>query len=317
MGHCLRIFRFFLFFVTVLVFHSCEETLFETDISGQPVILVAPADGSQLDFTSINFNWEPIQDADQYRLQVATPDFNNPDQLALDILLDSVTTYDATLTPNLYEWRVKALNSAYETHYFQSGFEIVNNDNFPGNVVSLVSPMNNLITNAASFTLQWNSVQEASLYRVQIIDNAIDTVIDEQTTVDTSLGYNFSEGDLTWQVRAEKDGEVTLYTSRQLLVDTTVPNIPALLSPENETTLSNTSVDFTWDRTPIGGSAEIDSLYIYEDQNLSILVEKQQVSNSYQTTLMDNTTYYWLMKAFDTAGNESGDSAVFSFTINL
>ena len=65
----------------------------------------------------------------------------------------------------------------------------------------------------------------------------------------------------------------------------------------------------------MGGSTELDSLYIYRDMKLTDLVEKQQVTSGYTTTL-DNNVYYWTMRAFDLAGNESGTAEIFTFTVN-
>ena len=307
--------RLILLICCIFLFFSCEETLFETDISGENVQLLAPSNGSVLEFTSINFNWSPIDQADQYQFQVATPDFDNPIQIIEDVILDSLTEYDLQLTPSFYQWRVKAINSGYETSFTTAGFEVQSNEEFSNNIVNLLAPEDNLITNVTIFTLEWSIVQEATQYAVQIIDNSNQQVIDEITTENTSTEYTFGEGDFTWQVRAERDSDFTLYSARSILVDNTVPNSPNLLTPEDGTTLTDGNVTFTWDRTLIEGSMEIDSLYIYQDQNLTILIDKQEVTDNYQTTLTNNT-YYWLMKAFDQANNESEDSSVFSFTID-
>ncbi|MBL4664086.1 MAG: hypothetical protein JKY22_11170 [Flavobacteriaceae bacterium] len=307
--------RFLFFICSIFLFFSCEETLFETDISEENVQLLAPSNGSVLEFTSINFNWNPIEQANQYQLQVATPNFDNPIQIVADVILDSLTEYDLQLNPNFYQWRVKAINSAYETSFSTAGFEVQNNDNFSNNTISLLAPDDNLITNVSVFTLEWGAVQEAIQYKVQIIDNVNQQVIDEVTTANTSLEYTFEEGSFIWQVRAERDLQFTLFSSRNILIDTSTPNTPNLLTPKDSSTLTDGNVTFTWDRVLIEGSVEIDSLYIYQDQNLTMLIDKQQVTNNFQTTLANNT-YYWLMRAFDEATNKSEDSSIFSFTVD-
>ncbi len=305
------IYSFFICFLLI----SCEETLFETDISETNLELIAPSDGSVISFTSINFDWEPLIDANRYQLQIATPNFDNPIQIIQDVLLDSISTFDAQLNPNIYQWRVKGINSAYETSYTTASFEIRNNEDFSDNVIVLNNPQDNLIINTNVFNLEWSSVLDATGYRIQIIDNSNGQTISEQTTSETNIQYTFLEGDFSWQVRAEKDAEFTGYSGRMIFVDQTAPNASTLTTPEDEVTLTSGNVNFSWSRTPISGSTEIDSLYIYSDLSMTVLVEKEQVVNDYLTTL-DNRVYYWTMKAFDGAGNQSGDSTTFSFTVD-
>ena len=54
---------------------SCEEggILFETDISEEEVVLLAPLDGAQVSGTTTFFDWEPLEDATTYEIQVAEP----------------------------------------------------------------------------------------------------------------------------------------------------------------------------------------------------------------------------------------------------
>tara|TARA_R110002124_G_scaffold17532_3_gene73527 strand:- start:412445 stop:413356 length:912 start_codon:yes stop_codon:yes gene_type:complete len=299
----------------VIVTVGCEEVLYQTDISSQQVTLLAPTDGTNLEFTSVSFNWNSVDDATSYRFQVASPSFANANQILEDILIDSLTQHTLQLNENAYQWRVKALNSGYETQYSMASFAVVSNDNFSDNIVSLIAPDNNVITNQTTFILSWDAIIGATNYRVQIIDNSDQSVIEEVSVTQSQYEFTFPEGDFTWGVRAEKDSEFTLYNTRNILVDTTPPNIPTLVSPADGATLNSGEVTFTWNRELISGSIEFDSIYIYQDQNLNTLAQKQQVSESYSTTL-SNDVYYWFMKAFDEASNESGQSEVFSFTIN-
>jgi hypothetical protein len=49
--------------LSLLINFSCEEILFEEDISGQSVILVAPSNNVDLAQNSIFFDWENVEDA--------------------------------------------------------------------------------------------------------------------------------------------------------------------------------------------------------------------------------------------------------------
>ncbi len=99
------------------------------------------------------------------------------------------------------------------------------------------------------------------------------------------------------------------------MVDKTAPNTPVLISPTNASTTSNTSISFQWNRTAIAGSTEKDSIYIYTNSALTTLKQKAESSSSYTATLTAGT-YYWVVQAFDAAGNNSSKSTTFSFTIN-
>ncbi len=109
----------------VLLLFSCLacEVLFVEDISSNSVLLLAPKNNSSLDSGNIKFSWELLNEANQYQVQIATPNFSNAHQ----ILLDSITTKNSllkSLKRGAYEWRVKAMNSEYETPYNTVSFQV-------------------------------------------------------------------------------------------------------------------------------------------------------------------------------------------------
>lgn len=303
----------FLIGIFFLSLFSCEEILLEDDISKSEVVLVAPVNNAQFLSTGITFSWEKVQNATQYHLQVAKPNFTNPVQIVLDTLIAS-NTFIYQLNIGEYEWRVQAVNSAYETPYKNRFFTIVSNEDFQNNTPVLLTPSNDLITNSTTQKLSWQSIIGAANYQVQVYDGN-NTVINNQTITTTSLNYTFPQGNYYWRVRANNGTQQTLYSSRSILVDTTSPNTPTLTSPVDASTTTSTNVIFQWNRTPISGSIEKDSIYIYTDKALTTLQLKSEVSSSYNK-ILNSGTYYWFMKAFDQAGNTSSKSTVFSFTVN-
>ncbi len=108
---------------------GCEDILEVPDISGQQVELLAPSQGSVVTDNNVNFNWNGVNDADSYLIQVATPDFENATQLVLDSVMAIDSTFVGTriskqLSNSAYEWRVKASNSGFETEFSTSGFTV-------------------------------------------------------------------------------------------------------------------------------------------------------------------------------------------------
>ncbi len=103
---------------------GCEEIIYEDDISVNSVLILAPTNGVSLVKGDVTFSWQTVNGATDYELQVATPTFQNASQIVLDTIITDVS-FTQLLEANTYEWRIKALNSAYETTYTMSGFEVV------------------------------------------------------------------------------------------------------------------------------------------------------------------------------------------------
>ena len=119
----------------ILIFSiSCEDILEVTDISDDTVQLLAPSDSSIVAQTNVTFSWSEVFEANQYHVQVATPNFENAAQIVFDsvVALDSTflgTRITKTLTDSEYEWRVKAMNSGYETDFSASSFSVNTSSN--------------------------------------------------------------------------------------------------------------------------------------------------------------------------------------------
>lgn len=299
--------------LSIFTFISCEEILFEIDITSKSIEILSPKDNTVVEAATVYFDWEYLEGATAYEIQLATPDFENTQQIIFRTTIEE-TTYSEDLPSGNYEWRVRGINGGFITGFTSAKFKVESTINFSAKRVSLLSPSDNYITNSTVVTLEWQGVEEASDYRIRIIHNG--EVIKEETTSATAINIDFPEGEFLWKVRAENETQNTFYSTRTILVERTAPNTPVLESPENNSTTSVPLITFQWSRESIAGSVESDSLFIYKDANLETLMEKQKVSNSYTTTLDRDQTYYWFMKAYDQAGNRSARSAVFSFTVN-
>ncbi|MBS7256721.1 hypothetical protein [Flavobacterium branchiicola] len=297
----------------ILCFFSCEEILTVPNISKNEVILIAPANNSLLSSTGVTLSWEAVENAEKYHIQIAIPSFEAAQQLVLDTIV-AKNSFTQQLNIGKYEWRVKALNSAYETVYTKRNFEILNNDDFQNNTVILLTPTNNLTTKTALQKLSWDAIIGATNYQLQVLDEN-STLVKEQNTEATFLNFTFDEGKYTWKIRASNGTAQTLYTSRTIIVDTKAPNTPTLSNPVNASTTTNTSINFQWNRTPIAGTTEKDSIYVYTESALTNLNFKDLGNSPYSKTLTKGT-YYWFVKSFDDAGNQSARSTVFNFTIN-
>lgn len=111
-----------LLFIGIIFLSSCEELLEVTDISDQEVNLLAPSDSVVVMQSDVRFSWEEVFEAQSYHVQVAQPSFENASQIVIDTLVVVDSTYTGSnfvkpLSDNGYEWRVKGMNSDFETPY--------------------------------------------------------------------------------------------------------------------------------------------------------------------------------------------------------
>jgi hypothetical protein len=294
---------------------SCEEILFVDDISNESIEALAPISGTIVNSGTVSFTWQSIVDAERYKLQIATPSFANAAQILIDSTTQA-TTFSKEIIAGNYQWRVKAINSAYETDYTTHTFTATGTS-VAQSIVNLVLPEDNTITNITNQTFTWNAVLGATEYRVQVWNPDINGTKEEDTTIlNTSKSHTFTDGNYLWQVRAQNATENSPYATREIQIDTTAPNTPVLESPANNNTSATTSVNFTWGRTDIEGSTEIDSIYVYSDAALTLLNFKDIGASKAYTKTMNPENYFWILKSFDVAGNESTQSATFTFTIN-
>jgi len=109
--------------LTFWFFISCDDIIEVEDISGSTISILAPVDGSLLTDTEVIFSWNTIQDAERYKLQIATPNFETATQIILDTTI-TTSNFIKTLDIGNYEWRIRAENSDYQTIYTTQSFTI-------------------------------------------------------------------------------------------------------------------------------------------------------------------------------------------------
>jgi len=107
----------------VITLFGCDDITEVEDISNQNMTILAPADLSVLTITDVNFSWNSIEDAEQYKLQISTPDFESANQIVLDTTITN-TNFTQTLELGNYQWRIRAENSGFQTNYTTQSFSI-------------------------------------------------------------------------------------------------------------------------------------------------------------------------------------------------
>ncbi len=95
------------------------------DITNEQLVILAPTEGQTfLTTDTINFSWEAIDGANGYVVQIATPDFDNPVEILKNQTTTSTSFSVTDLSSNQYKFRVKAINSGFETGYAEVGFTV-------------------------------------------------------------------------------------------------------------------------------------------------------------------------------------------------
>lgn len=195
--------------------YACEDILEVPDISMQTVNLLAPTNGTVLTNNTVNLNWEDVEEARGYAVQVATPNFQNAAQILMDsvIEMDTLGHLPTKLQQKLingnYEWRVKAFNSGFETLYASSTFLVNGDENVdltPPNIPQLVSPENGSETSNTEIEFIWNREDVPGTAERDSIFIYTDEALGELETKGLGANKSFSvtlpTGIYYWTVRA-------------------------------------------------------------------------------------------------------------------
>lgn len=308
--------------ILCLSFYSCEDIL-EEDISDDIIVSIYPTEDLIIESNVVNFQWNALQGADDYRLQI----FNTSQIKVIDTLI-SQTQIILPLTEGTYQWRVRGENSAYQSTYsLPVSFTVNESEDLTSQQVILSSPVASFITNSTSFTLAWNSLSAADYYNLQLINNTLGgTIVFQQNNIlTTSFTLNSSilnqDGNYSWKIKGVNGTSETVYSSRDFSLDTVIPNQPVNGLPANNSIQTiNQNINFSWSIAADSGviqSAISYRIEISNDINFATILQASNIStNSFQQLFNSSGDYYWRIKSTDAAGNSSSYSTAFKFTIN-
>ncbi|PTX64086.1 hypothetical protein C8N46_101696 [Kordia periserrulae] len=313
----------FLALFCLILFMSCDDIL-EEDLTNDTVTPITPTEGSVVITNLVNFSWQSVDGADNYRLQLIQPSQNN--MIVLDSLVSNAS-FQYPLDPGMYEWRVRGENFAYQTAYsFPVAFTVEASSDLSNQSLILNTPTDNLYTNNTNLLFTWNELAFANSYTFELIKN-----LNGQTTLTQQSGItgtNFSvnasifdeDAAYIWKIKAVNATSETAYSSRTVLIDRQAPNQPSLVTPAADEVFTETTIDFNWTIGQDSGNVQSDVesvLEIAQDANFNSIVESINISNgnAQQLTLATTGTYYWRVQSRDVAGNSSAFSISRTFTI--
>lgn len=312
-----------LFLALLVCLYSCDDII-EQDISDETVTVIYPKNGVQIESNVVNFQWNEVDGADDYRLQVYSTNQN----IVVDTVVSS-SHFTLGLLSGNYQWRVRGENFAYETAYsFPESFTLVETTDLTNQQVQLASPASGLYTKNQALTFSWLSVNAAQYYNFELINVTSGNSIVHQESEIEENSHTLDEGVITqdaqyqWKVKAvnpDNDTE-TVYSTRIFYVDTTAPNQPQNLTPEDNESLDvNQVISFDWSVPSDTGVITSPISFIFqlsEDESFENIVYSQSTtSSSLEHTITLEGDYYWRIRAVDQAGNESLYSNVFELNI--
>ena len=305
-----------------LTFYNCEDIL-EEDISDDIVFTIYPTEDLIIESNVVNFQWNTLEGADDYRLQI----FNTSQVKLVDTLI-ARAQITIPLSEGNYQWRVRGENSAYQSTYsLPVSFVVNESEDLTSQQVILSSPVNNFMTNSNSFTLSWNSLSAADYYNFQLINNTLgETIVFQQNNIlNNTLTLNSTilsqDGNYTWKIKGVNGVSETVFSSRDFSLDTTLPNQPVNGLPANNSIQTiNQNINFNWSIGADSGVIQSSISYrieISNNINFTTILQASNVStNSFQQLFNSTGDYYWRVRAVDAAGNNGLFSNAFKFTIN-
>jgi hypothetical protein len=205
--------HWYIFILIIMVFVSCDEIV-EDDLTGKTVVIISPSDSITTSNSQVQFNWEYMDEAEEYRIQIARPDFINVEWL----MYDSVTTANSiilSLVPGNYQWRLRPENGSSVGNYITRTIEIDSTMDLTNQEVILIYPTSNLITNQSVLDFSWYELYNAEQYSFLIYQDTWngDLVLPEQIATSPELTLSgLLDGNYVWGVRGESaltNGDIT------------------------------------------------------------------------------------------------------------
>lgn len=294
------------------------EAIFEKNIDDETVTVLAPQNNTVTEVQTIQFWWEEVEGADEYRFQLVRPSFGNAVRLVIDTTVRA-DIVEFTLAPGYnYQWRVQALNSAHQTDWTVANLTVDSALSCLDQTVLLVSPAENVATPDSMVFFDWEPLACADEYEWQALDASGSTVAGPFIFTTDSATIYVPEGALTWQVTAIEAQTSTLPSSHTLYADRTAPTAPVLNAPlPNDSTSTGNAVTFTWTNESPTVAPITDYFELWADS--------LQGSPYYQLATDDGTAqrdslpagdWFWRVQSEDAAGNTSDWSEVRKFWVN-
>jgi hypothetical protein len=300
------------------------STIFSFTTVLAPPTLTTPADAAVNIAVNTTFTWNAAGGANFYELEV-NDDNTFTDAPEFAPAGGNYTTSPAAaglLNNTVYYWRVRASNDGGLTFSTWSGAFSFTTTGTP----TLTTPANAATNIAVNTTFTWLGVSGANFYELQVNDDNTFTNAAEfapapgnYTTSPATAGLSSSTV-YYWRVRASFDGGVTYGAWSSTSSFTTAFGVPTAGTPADGTLDMAINTTFTWGAV---AGANFYELQVNDDNTFVNAAEFAPAGGNYTTSpaaagLLNNTLYYWRVRASGDGGLTFGDwSTPSSFTTEL
>jgi len=293
-----------------------EVWWFEVDTRApQTPSLISPADSAYMNDVEVVFQWSAVSKSPvHYVFELDTTEtFITPYVDTLDVTTDTLILSEAR-----YYWHVKAYDDAGNESEFSPTHTFVVDTSAP-EVVTLISPDSGQMMNDSIITFIWHKANDnlsgIDHYLLQYSEDAQFTMPIELTVTDT--GYNTMLPDTIyyWRVKStDRAGNESGWSEVWWFeVDTRAPQTPSLISPADNSIISDNTPTFIWSSvTKLKSTVFYRLRLIHHD---TTLYETDDTTYTVEDSLPD-TTYLWQVMAFDAAGNASSWAQPYSLVID-
>lgn len=318
-----------LIFASLLAIAACTKDLLVKDIKNSSVIVLAPANNTKTPVNAVTFWWEELEGAEKYNIQIVKPNFS-----AIQILIADTNVvgnkYTRSLTPGVYQWRIRAYNGGGNTAYAVYNLTIDTTSDLSTQLVVPISPQNGFLTADKKIYFSWSVIPSATNYQLQVMNGNV--LLKDTITVKSDYTYAVSTttgGVYSWKIKAFNNSSISQFNVAQTFtIDLKAPNPPQLISPASLSSFTGT-VDLKWNRNAATLSdVRYDSIYVATDStfpDFSVVaaarVNATQINTgaftpSIQPSATASEYYFWKVKSVDSVGNRSNSSNWFKFHIN-
>ncbi|HOU41305.1 MAG TPA: S8 family serine peptidase [Promineifilum sp.] len=188
----------------------------------------------------------------------------------------------------------------------------------------LITPTNGQTLATAEVAFEWGGVENATGYRLQVATDSDfnDLVVNDASLLNTSATKTLpGEGTYYWRVRAlgDEDGPWSEVWSFTIAFPAcTVPDAPMLSDPADGSSVGDLTPNFQWGAVMDATTYDIRVSKQPDVSNPIISDSSATAGYTVTTSLTDNETYYWRVRAHNNGGacNETGPwSEVWQFSI--
>lgn len=170
-----------------------------SDLTTKSILLTSPASNTNTNESTIDFRWDPMANALNYTIQVASPDFSDNGNILLNELTED-NNFSATFSEGDYRWRVRGENNTSVSPYSERAFSI---DQTAPSAPQLSAPADDAEV-TLPVTLSWTPDATSSQDTLYIFSDSLSNnqILKLGTT---STSYSFNDSSFTeyfWRVRS-------------------------------------------------------------------------------------------------------------------